>query len=609
MFKLIPYISRAGLLACVVAAALLAFWYRQTAIGDLLAQHAQQQLALNHALANTVWPEFEPFITATESLSGEQLRAHPESARLRGRLAAQLGGTGLDEIAIYNLRGRTIFASNAAQIGVDQGDNQHVLAARDGLLSGELIRAGASDPLDQVVADRDTFVTYTLLRRSGGGEPVAIFAIGSDATPLTAQIAQTQARVVGGVVLLLAALYGALLLIARRADSVLAQQEFLRAQTDMQLRRHALTFDHINDSVVITELSGSIIDCNPATERIFGYARDEVLGNNLGLWYRPADRNALRAAMIDAVAQGGRWTGEIPFVRKNGVRGICEVVIVPLGDTGEQHLGRIWVGHDITERARAQELLVEARDAAEAASQAKSLFLANMSHELRTPLTAIIGYGDLLQYEAQQAGQSALLPALAHIKGAAHHLLALINDILDLSKIETGDVELELREFSIADVVADVVAQLQPLIVQNHNTLEVLCPPDVGLMTADQSKVRQVLLNLLGNAAKFTAQGQITLTAAREMNGRGDWVRFGVADTGIGITREQLQQLFEPFTQGDSSTTRKYGGAGLGLALSRRFCELMGGHISVASEPGLGSTFIVYLPATYDEVQLARFSK
>jgi signal transduction histidine kinase len=166
-----------------------------------------------------------------------------------------------------------------------------------------------------------------------------------------------------------------------------------------------------------------------------------------------------------------------------------------------------------------------------------------------------------------------------------------------MSKIEAGSVELHLEVFPIAHVVEEVVALVQPLALKNQNTLKVLCSPDLGTMSADATKVRQVLFNLLSNAAKFTERGDITLTAARETNGSAEWVRFGVADTGIGMEREQLDRLFQSFTQGDSSTTRKYGGAGLGLALSRHLCEMMGGHITVASAPGVGSTFIVYLPA------------
>jgi PAS domain S-box-containing protein len=544
-----------------------------------------------------VWPEFEPFIRSASGLSAGELRANPEIGRLREAVLRQIRDTGVVKVKIYNLQGRTVFSTEGDQIGADQSQNAGFVAARDGEVASELTHRATFSAFDKTIEDRDLFSSYVPLRSAEGSAPAAVFEIYTDVTPFLQQIARTQLRVVGGVALMLSALYATLFLIVRRADKLLLGLARRRERAEADVRRQALTFDNIHDSVVFTELKGSIVDCNSATERIFGYPRSEVIGNNLGLWYRPTDRAALRAQMIEAISHERRWAGEIPFVRKDGRRGICEVVIVPLRDERGRRLGRIWVGHDITERAHAEEVLVKARDAAEAASRAKSQFLANISHELRTPLTAIIGYGDLLQRDAERAGQARFVPGLANIQAAGQHLLALINDLLDMSKIEAGNVELHLEVFPIAQIVEEVVALVQPLAQTNQNTLEVLCSPDLGAMSADPTKVRQVLFNLLSNAAKFTERGEIALTAAREANGSVDWVRFGVADTGIGMEREQLDRLFQSFAQGDSTTTRKYGGAGLGLALSRHFCEMMGGHITVASAPRVGSTFIVYLPA------------
>jgi signal transduction histidine kinase/CheY-like chemotaxis protein len=237
-----------------------------------------------------------------------------------------------------------------------------------------------------------------------------------------------------------------------------------------------------------------------------------------------------------------------------------------------------------------------AQAAAEQASQAKSAFLANMSHELRTPLNAIIGYSEMLEEELRDLGAERLLPDLKKIHGAGKHLLALINDILDLSKIEAGKMELYLETFSVPDMIRDVVTTIRPLVEKNRNTLTVECPEDLGTMHADLTKVRQTLFNLLSNASKFTEQGAITLTVSREEAPEGDRFAFSVRDTGIGMTPEQMEKLFKEFSQGDSSTTRKYGGTGLGLAISRRFCQMMGGDIDVFSEPGKGSVFTVYLP-------------
>ena len=279
------------------------------------------------------------------------------------------------------------------------------------------------------------------------------------------------------------------------------------------------------------------------------------------------------------------------------------------------------LAHRNEELVRSQAELAEARDEALAASRAKSAFLANMSHELRTPLNAIIGYTEMLQEEATELGLAQIIPLappcedrgltktgdysgdLAKIRTAGHHLLDLINDILDLSKIEAGKMDLYLESFDICSMVDSVATTVRPLVDKHSNTLRVDCSPGVGSMTADLTKVRQVLFNLLSNAAKFTDHGQITLRVdhpARYLASGGEepreWIEFRVTDTGIGIRPDQMLHVFEAFTQGDASTTRQHGGTGLGLAISHQFCEMMGGDIAVVSEPGSGATFTVHLP-------------
>ena len=246
---------------------------------------------------------------------------------------------------------------------------------------------------------------------------------------------------------------------------------------------------------------------------------------------------------------------------------------------------------------RTQELQ-QAKEAAEDASRSKSQFLANMSHELRTPLNAIIGLSQLLHDDAQDLdlGEEDFISDLQSINAAGKHLLELINDILDLSKIEAGKMELYPETFEIATLIDDVVSTVKPLVEKNGNILEVHCDEQLGTMHADQTKVRQVLFNLLSNAAKFTTQGRVTLRVTREQVDNSDGIGFRVCDTGIGMSDEQQQRLFQAFTQGDASTTRKYGGTGLGLAITRHFCQLMGGDISVESKVDQGSTFTVRLP-------------
>ena len=243
---------------------------------------------------------------------------------------------------------------------------------------------------------------------------------------------------------------------------------------------------------------------------------------------------------------------------------------------------------------------------AEAATEAKSSFLANMSHELRTPLNAIIGYSEMLHEEAEDLGQEDFLPDLNNIHIAGKHLLSLINDVLDLSKIEAGKMEVFSEAFDVPTLIRDVVATIRPLIDKNANKLEVHCADDLGAIHADLTKVRQALFNLLSNASKFTEHGIITLEAAREMVNGQPWISFRVHDTGIGMTPEQLSKLFQAFSQADASTTRQYGGTGLGLAISRKFCQMMGGDITVESVFGQGSTFTIQLPAEVVDIQVAQ---
>ena len=265
----------------------------------------------------------------------------------------------------------------------------------------------------------------------------------------------------------------------------------------------------------------------------------------------------------------------------------------PLRDVMAQigtQLGRV------VERTRAEAQLMAAKAQAEAATKAKSSFLANMSHELRTPLNVILGVSELMQEDAEDQGLEDFLESLDHVSREGKHLLHLIEEILDLSKIEAGKLEFRLEDFDVAALVRDAAVAAQPLADKNANRLVVHCPDDIGAMHADPLRVRQVVLNLLSNACKFTEQGEITLAAAPYRADGTDWLEITVSDTGIGMTPEQTEMLFQEFTQADESMTRKYGGTGLGLAISRRLCRMMGGDIDLTSTLGEGTTCTVRLP-------------
>ena len=248
-------------------------------------------------------------------------------------------------------------------------------------------------------------------------------------------------------------------------------------------------------------------------------------------------------------------------------------------------------------RERTADLAV-ARDEALAANRAKSFFLANMSHELRTPLNAIIGYSEMLIEESESDSPEISVGDLQQIRKAGKHLLQLISDILDLSKIEAGHLKLHMERLDITTLVEDVTSTVLPMMQKNHNEFSVECPLR-GEIEADSTRLGQILLNLLSNAAKFTHDGQVIFTVKQEADDR-EWLQFIVKDNGIGLSDEQMASIFEPFTQADESIPSRFGGTGLGLAIARQFCRLMGGDITVSSQPGNGSLFMVRLPLAVD---------
>jgi PAS domain S-box-containing protein len=346
------------------------------------------------------------------------------------------------------------------------------------------------------------------------------------------------------------------------------------------------------DPVFVSDLEGKILQANDAVSELLGFRPAEPIEQSLSKFISPEETREFTAALREVVARGVTRNARLNPRSASGETIPTTLNASALRDPDGRVIGAIDILRDMRE-------LDKAREAAEIANRAKSQFLANMSHELRTPLNAIILYTDLLRDEASDRGLDDFLPDLKKIHGAAKHLLALINDVLDLSKVESGKLELLPELFEVPAMIRDVVTTIEPLAQKNANALRVRCPEDTGAMHADLTKVRQSLFNLLSNACKFTEGGTVDLDVTREGGERG-WVIFQVADTGIGMTPEHVTKLFQPFSQVDPSTTRRFGGTGLGLAITHRFCEAMGGAISVESRPGVGSTFTIRLPAAAD---------
>ena len=376
--------------------------------------------------------------------------------------------------------------------------------------------------------------------------------------------------------------------------------ERIRAEDSLKVNQANMTalIENTQDSIWSIDDNYRVVIMNETFRQIrqFLYEEDDLeIGKNIFAGIPEYERREWRQ-YYDRALSGEHFSVEIHELLDD-FEIYFEVSFSPIissyGITGASCIAR-----DITPRKLTEEQLKSAKEAAEIANRAKSAFLANMSHELRTPLNAIIGYSDMLQEDAIEYGYNEVVSDLRKIQSAGSHLLDLINNILDLSKIEAGHMDLYVELFDILSLTEEVQYAVQPIVDKNGNQLEIQVADDIGNMNNDLTKIRQTLINLISNAAKFTENGTVTLSVGRTIESDGnEWIRFAVKDTGIGMTTEQLQEVFKEFTQADVSTTRKYGGTGLGLTISRRFCQMMGGDINVESDYNVGTTFTVVLPA------------
>ena len=384
-----------------------------------------------------------------------------------------------------------------------------------------------------------------------------------------------------------------------------ASMDQQRVQRDLHVseERFRAAAEVVGDIIWTNNARGEMRGPQPDWSRFTGQALAGYQGFGWTSAVHPEDAAPSLAAWNRAVAERRILVHEHRLRRHDGAYRLFAIRAAPVLDRAGAL--REWVGvhTDITEQRLGEAELLAAKQAAEEANQAKSQFLANMSHELRTPLSAIIGYSEMLEEEIEDGGEAAgLKDDMGKIKSNARHLLGLINDVLDLSKVESGKMEIYAEDFDAARMVQEVAATVQGLMEKKGNTLDLQVAPGLGVVHSDVTKIRQMLLNLLSNAAKFTEAGTITLSASRGPGPDGrDWLTLRVADTGIGMTEEQLAKLFERFQQADASTTRRFGGTGLGLSITKAFSTMLGGDVAAESAPDRGSAFTVRLPARYQQ--------
>jgi signal transduction histidine kinase/CheY-like chemotaxis protein/HPt (histidine-containing phosphotransfer) domain-containing protein len=472
-----------SLIAIFVVTVLLGIFYGRIARDNLIALAQNNNVALTQIFSNSLWRQFAPFLASVSGLTGEQLRAHPETAKLRQAVLALMDGLSVVKVKIYNLEGLTVFSTQASQMGQDKSTNPGFLAARSGKVTSQLIHRNTFDAFEGTIENRDVLSCYLPIRRGGHTGPIeGVLEIYTDMTPLLQKIKRTQGEVVIGVTIILGLLYGILFFIVRHADRIIRRQN-----ADLQ---------RVNAQLQV----------------------------------------------------------------------------------------------EIAERMQTEAALQQAKQAAEAASRAKSAFLAAMSHEIRTPMNGVIGMIGLL-LETDLTPEQREYAETVRKSGEA--LLTIINDVLDFSKIEAGKLDLESVDFELQTVVEDVLELLAEKAYRKG--LELACLVQDGVppwVAGDMGRLRQVLMNLVGNAVKFTDAGEIVVRVSLvEETAHDALIRFTVTDTGIGIPHEMQGKLFKAFSQVDGSTTRKYSGTGLGLAISKRLVEMMGGTIGVESEPGKGSMF------------------
>ncbi|HSD61738.1 MAG TPA: ATP-binding protein [Burkholderiales bacterium] len=595
MFRLLRYFSITSLISIAVASIVLGVFYRHMATRNLLELGEDHNIDMTRAFANTLWPQFAPVVVASLEIPPDRLRALPQIKGLHDSVYAQAKGLSVAKIKVYNTRGITVYSTEERQIGEDGSRNEGVQRALAGAVASELVYRDRFSAFEQTIEHSNLISSYIPVRPPGSDRIEAVFELYDNVTPAVERIQHTQYLVVGGLLAVFGLLYGVLFFIVRRADGILRRQEQeLRRnleslqESQAQLARTQYAVDHAADMVFWTDAAGNFIYVNDTSCRRLGYTREELLGLSvpdidpsysrealLPVWERLKGEGRIRLQTLHRARSGETYPVEVTvnYVTYGGAEFACAFA------------------RDMTERKRTEEELVAAKEAAEAGARAKAQFLANMGHELRTPLNGILGMTEVTLMERGLAGE--VRDNLETVRDSARALLGLINEVLEYAELESGGVVLAAVPFRVRGLAEETLGKFAQQAREKGVALE--CSVAGGVpeeVTGDPARLRQALRHLLDNALKFTPAGSVALSV--EPGEARDGVvelAFSVRDTGIGISAAQRDLVFQAFAQADGSATRRYGGAGLGLAICAYLVKLAGGRIWMESEPGRGSTF------------------
>lgn len=497
-FRLLPYFSVTSIVAVVCISVVLAFLYERTARQDLFALGESNNVALTQAFSNSVWPKFAAHLSNTETITTPSLREHDKTTALNGAVKALMRGTAVVKVKVYDINARTVFSTEAKQIGENKTDHPGFQAALSGVVASELTHRDTFGAFESVIVDRDVLASYIPIRRAG--EIEGVFEVYSDVTELLDAIAKTTQELLLWLVVVLGILYLILVGVVRRADRILntqhgelAQEVAARVRAEEQARQYAQTLEH-----------------------------------------RVQERTAA---------------------------------------------------------------LESARDAAEAANRAKSEFLANMSHELRTPLHGIMSFAELGTMEVDVASPEELLDIFSQIETSGATLRELLDELLDLAKLESGQYSITLRAVDTLDVINRVTNELAPLVRSRDLRLNVVPPSKPVIANADAGRLAQILRNMLHNAIQVSPSNSVI---ELRVSNAGGFAKIEVADAGPGVPPDELEAIFGKFTQ-SSLTKTGAGGTGLGLAICRELATAHGGHISARNHDPRGAIFKVEIPLANTE--------